>query len=105
MWAAWGYVAPSRTLTVLRRYQAALPDELDLRPGMRLRVLRLYDDAWGTAQVIGGGAAEMGRQGAFPIVSDLPGLICREAHIAIYSESEAPAALAPPAPPSLPVLR
>jgi hypothetical protein len=78
MWAAWGYVAPSRTLTVLRRYQAALPDELDLRPGMRLRVLRLYDDAWGTAQVIGGGAAEMGRQGAFPIVSDLPGLIGRE---------------------------
>jgi hypothetical protein len=37
---------------------------------MRLRVLRLYDDAWGTAQVIGGEAAEMGRQGAFPIVSD-----------------------------------
>lgn len=52
------------------RYQASLPDELDLRPGMKLRVLRLYDDAWGTAQVISGGeGSEVGKQGAFPIVS------------------------------------
>jgi hypothetical protein len=37
---------------------------------MKLKVLRLYDDAWGTAQVISGGeAGETGRQGAFPIVS------------------------------------
>lgn len=52
-------------------YTATLPDELDLRPGMRLRVVRLYDDAWGTGQVISspeGGAADIGRQGAFPIV-------------------------------------
>jgi hypothetical protein len=52
------------------RYQAALPDELDLRPGMKLRVLRLYDDAWGTAQVVAGGEpGDMARQGAFPIVN------------------------------------
>lgn len=37
---------------------------------MKLRVLRLYDDAWGTAQVLSGGeAGEVGKQGAFPIVS------------------------------------
>ena len=54
------------------RYQAALPDELDLRPGMKLRVLRLYDDAWGTAQVLSGGeTGEVGKQGAFPIVCRL----------------------------------
>lgn len=55
----------------LGRYQAALPDELDLRPGMKLKVLRLYDDAWGTAVIASGGSfSENGRQGAFPIVSD-----------------------------------
>ena len=39
---------------------------------MRLRVLRLYDDAWGTAQVVsntGEEGSEVGKQGAFPIVS------------------------------------
>lgn len=47
-----------------------MPDELDLRPGMKLRVLRLYDDAWGTGQILSGAEAdEIGRQGAFPIVS------------------------------------
>ena len=52
------------------RYQATLPDELDLRPGMKLKVLRLYDDAWGTAQVTAGTeGSEVGKQGAFPIVS------------------------------------
>ena len=57
----------------VRRYQASLPDELDLRPGMKLRVLRLYDDAWGTAQVVSGQGegSEIGKQGAFPIVSVL----------------------------------
>jgi len=51
------------------RYQATLPDELDLRPGMKIRVLRLYDDAWGTGEVVSGGEAhETGKQGAFPIV-------------------------------------
>jgi len=40
---------------------------------MKLRVLRLYDDAWGTAQVISGGEpGEIGKQGAFPIVSLSP---------------------------------
>ncbi|GFZ51123.1 hypothetical protein JCM24511_08881 [Saitozyma sp. JCM 24511] len=62
------WIETGSEVSVLWPYQAALPDELDLRPGMRLRVLRLYDDAWGTAQVVGGEAAEMGRQGAFPIV-------------------------------------
>ena len=52
------------------RYTATLPDELDLRPGMKIRVLRLYDDAWGTGQVVSGGEeADVGKQGAFPIVS------------------------------------
>jgi hypothetical protein len=51
------------------RYQASLPDELDLRPGMKLKVLRLYDDAWGTAVITSGGEeGENGKQGAFPIV-------------------------------------
>lgn len=37
---------------------------------MKIRVLRLYDDAWGTGQVLSGGDAdEIGKQGAFPIVS------------------------------------
>lgn len=37
---------------------------------MKLRVLRLYDDAWGTGQVLSGAEAdEIGKQGAFPIVS------------------------------------
>ena len=30
----------------LPRYSAALPDELSLSPGMKLVVLRIYDDAW-----------------------------------------------------------
>ena len=52
------------------RYVATLPDELDLRPGMKIKVLRLYDDAWGTGQVASGGEpGEQGKQGAFPIVS------------------------------------
>lgn len=55
------------------RYSASLPDELDLRPGMKIRVLRLYDDAWGTGQVLSGGDAdEIGKQGAFPIVRSPP---------------------------------
>jgi hypothetical protein len=38
---------------------------------MKLRVLRLYDDAWGTAVITSGGEeGENGKQGAFPIVSD-----------------------------------
>ena len=50
------------------RYQASLPDELDLRPGMKLKVLRLYDDAWGTAQVVSGGMEGERTEGSFPIV-------------------------------------
>jgi len=53
------------------RYQASLPDELDLRPGMKLKVLRLYDDAWGTAQVVSGGMEGERTEGSFPIVSYL----------------------------------
>jgi hypothetical protein len=40
---------------------------------MKIRVLRLYDDAWGTGEVVGGEDGEAGRQGAFPIVSGLIG--------------------------------
>ena len=37
---------------------------------MKLKVLRLYDDAWGTAVIASGGSDnENGKQGAFPIVS------------------------------------
>jgi hypothetical protein len=36
---------------------------------MKLKVLRLYDDAWGTAVITSGGEeGENGKQGAFPIV-------------------------------------
>ncbi|WVR08805.1 hypothetical protein IAU60_005863 [Kwoniella sp. DSM 27419] len=71
------WIEPGMEVTVLWPYQATLPDELDLHPGMRLRVQRLYDDAWGTAEVISGvggssGASEqgsaVGKSGAFPIV-------------------------------------
>jgi hypothetical protein len=53
---------------LISRYQASLPDELDLRPGMKLKVLRLYDDAWGTAQVVSGGMEGERTEGSFPIV-------------------------------------
>ncbi|WWD20911.1 hypothetical protein CI109_105389 [Kwoniella shandongensis] len=63
------WIEPGMEVTVLWPYQASLPDELDLRPGMKLRVVRLYDDAWGTAEVINGPEHhEIGKQGAFPIV-------------------------------------
>jgi len=35
---------------------------------MKLRVLRLYDDAWGTAQVVSGGMEGERTEGSFPIV-------------------------------------
>ena len=54
---------------LMNRYQAALPDELDLRPGMKLRVLRLYDDAWGTARIVSGAQDGDRTEGSFPIVS------------------------------------
>jgi hypothetical protein len=53
----------------MNRYQASLPDELDLRPGMKLKVLRLYDDAWGTAQIVSGAQEGERLEGSFPIVS------------------------------------
>ncbi|KAK8850747.1 hypothetical protein IAR55_004667 [Kwoniella newhampshirensis] len=63
------WIEPGMEVTVLWPYQASLPDELELRPGMKLRVVRLYDDAWGTAEVISGPEHyEIGKQGAFPIV-------------------------------------
>jgi hypothetical protein len=57
-----------RDKELINRYQASLPDELDLRPGMKLKVLRLYDDAWGTAQVVSGGMEGERTEGSFPIV-------------------------------------
>ncbi|ORY26810.1 hypothetical protein BCR39DRAFT_448703, partial [Naematelia encephala] len=66
------WIETGNEVSVLWPYQASLPDELDLRPGMKLKVLRLYDDAWGTAQVVSalssGEGSEVGKQGAFPIV-------------------------------------
>ncbi|WRT70939.1 uncharacterized protein IL334_007938 [Kwoniella shivajii] len=67
------WIEPGMEVSVLWPYQASLPDELDLRPGMRLRVVRLFDDAWGTAEVISastttGEGSMLGKQGAFPIV-------------------------------------
>ncbi len=50
------------------RYSAALPDELTLRPGMKLTVLRIYDDGWATGIVIEGEDHERGKQGAYPTV-------------------------------------
>ncbi|KAK1923324.1 hypothetical protein DB88DRAFT_346524 [Papiliotrema laurentii] len=63
------FIETGAEVTVLWPYQATLPDELDLQPGMKLRVLRLYDDAWGTGEIVQGGeSADHGKQGAFPIV-------------------------------------
>jgi hypothetical protein len=56
-------------IELMNRYQASLPDELDLRPGMKLKVLRLYDDAWGTAQIVSGAQEGERLEGSFPIVS------------------------------------
>jgi hypothetical protein len=70
------WIETGAEVSVLWPYQATLPDELELKPGMRLRVLRLYDDAWGTGLIIGG--HEDGRQGAFPVVSlDIDRLVLR----------------------------
>jgi len=35
---------------------------------MKLKVLRLYDDAWGTAQIVSGGMEGERTEGSFPIV-------------------------------------
>lgn len=61
------YIETGSEVSVLWPYQATLPDELELKPGMKLRVLRLYDDSWGTGVITEG--EEVGRQGAFPVVS------------------------------------
>lgn len=65
-------VSPSPPVHMMKklidRYQASLPDELDLRPGMKLKVLRLYDDAWGTAQIVSGAMGGERTEGSFPIV-------------------------------------
>ena len=60
---------PSGESQLMNRYQAALPDELDLRPGMKLSVLRLYDDAWGTARIVSGAQDGDRTEGSFPIVN------------------------------------
>lgn len=58
-----------RTSAHAPRYQASLPDELSLTPGQQLRIVRLYDDAWGTAEIVSGGdPADVGRRGACPLV-------------------------------------
>ncbi|KAK6906489.1 hypothetical protein I203_100474 [Kwoniella mangroviensis CBS 8507] len=65
------WIEPGMEVCVLWPYAATLPDELELKPGMKLRVVRLFDDAWGTAEVIAGandGGSPLGKQGAFPIV-------------------------------------
>jgi hypothetical protein len=73
---------------LINRYQASLPDELDLRPGMKLRVLRLYDDAWGTAQIVSGAMEGERTEGSFPIVrihtSSFPHLCLRIVLIGRY---------------------
>ncbi|KAL7410674.1 hypothetical protein BDY24DRAFT_171696 [Mrakia frigida] len=61
-----GLVHPGEVVTVLWAYSSTLPDELDLRPGMKLRIVRLYDDAWATGELVSGPLS--GRQGAFPLV-------------------------------------
>ena len=64
---------------------------------MKLRVLRLYDDAWGTAVIASGGnGSENGKQGAFPIVSHRPS--CR----ASYSSYSSPLLFLPILQPLLP---
>lgn len=35
---------------------------------MKIQILRIYDDAWGTGQVVEGDDESRGRQGAFPLV-------------------------------------
>ncbi|RXK37045.1 hypothetical protein M231_05704 [Tremella mesenterica] len=59
------WIETGSEVCVIWPYEAVLPDELDLRSGMRIHVLRLYDDAWGTGKVVFGGDS---RIGVFPIV-------------------------------------
>ncbi|KAJ9109134.1 hypothetical protein QFC21_000462 [Naganishia friedmannii] len=63
-------ILPNSAVTVLWPYTAALADELTLVPGMRLVVLRIYDDAWVTGQILDCAAdpTQNGKEGAFPVV-------------------------------------
>lgn len=56
-----GFIRPGQVVTVLWAYQSSLPDELDLRPGQRVRIARLFDDAWGFGEFVDG--PQSGRQG------------------------------------------
>lgn len=57
-----------RQIKLTFRYNASLPDELTLRPGMQLEVLELFDDGWGRGKVLAGDASQAGRVGQFPTV-------------------------------------
>ncbi|GHJ85545.1 hypothetical protein NliqN6_1947 [Naganishia liquefaciens] len=63
-------ILPNTLVTVLWPYTAAMADEITLYPGMRLKVLRIYDDAWATGQVVDSAADSSlkGKEGAFPLV-------------------------------------
>ncbi|KAJ9125454.1 hypothetical protein QFC22_000415 [Naganishia vaughanmartiniae] len=63
-------ILPNSVVTVLWPYTATLADELTLIPGMRLVVLRIYDDAWVTGQILDcvDDPTQNGKEGAFPLV-------------------------------------
>jgi hypothetical protein len=57
-----GSVREGGVVSVLWAYSSTLADELSLRPGMRVRVLQMYDDGWATGEMVDG--MESGRQGS-----------------------------------------
>ena len=65
--ATGAYITPGSMVTVMHPYAAQMPDELTLAPGMRLKVVDLFDDGWGTAVEVASNGSQ-GRRGQFPTV-------------------------------------
>jgi hypothetical protein len=55
-------VAQIKRMRVIHAYSPTFPDELELKPGAILHLLKTFDDGWGL------GMTENGIQGAFPLV-------------------------------------
>jgi hypothetical protein len=52
---------------------------------MKLKVLRLYDDAWGTARIVSGAQDGDRMEGSFPIVRLFPTSLPLYIHSIAYS--------------------
>jgi hypothetical protein len=55
-------VVQTRRMRVIHAYAPVYPDELELKPGAMIQLIKTFDDGWGL------GMTENGHQGAFPMV-------------------------------------